>query len=1239
MTVNDIKDDKKVPLLITKLTPKVFETLTHLCSPLKPNKVSYEELCNKLKNKYAKSLSTALERSEFRRRNQLSNEKIQDYVLELKKMAGRCKFKDTEDQIKEKFMEGVLSRVVKFELMKSGSEMTLEECIKLARTVEAALWHTNSESEISEVFYANAKQQNRKPKQWPTQKKNTNNRRDVQCYCCGKRNHLKTDCTLRNKFCSECGQQGHIFRMCTKKNRQVNILAIEEAEQSNNKDEEPEPSIKNLFEEYETYSLDQVSKIPPHYITLNVNGQDLTFQLDTGSEVTVMSIEDKNKILKSFDMQDCNILFRNFDQSVTKPLGIITKVPVRLNEQFKKLKLFVVKNKVPRIIGRDWLNELNLWPPHIQDGLNIGTNSILTVADAELKLKDQFAEIFSPGWGNFKGDAITLKLKPDAKPKCLPARRVPFALREKVNNEISRLLKNGRIIPVQQNEWGTPVVPILKSDGSVRLCGDYKLTVNQALEVDHFPLPHVEVILNTLQNGEYYCELDLKEAYLQVPLSTESQDCTTIITEVGTYKYCYLPYGVSSGPGAFQRLMTKKLENIPNTIVFIDNIYIKGNNLQETYDTMCKVLGKLQECEFKLKPQKCKLFTKSLDVFGYRVNKNGVSMIQSNIDPLLNAQTPTNVTLLKSFLGKINYYSRFLKNMATVLTPLYECTKRNKFQWTAECEKAFQKIKKKLASATDLRHYDPQLPLILTCDASDTGLGAVLSNRDKEGVVKPIAFASKKLNEVEQKYATIDKEALAIIFGITKFYNYLYGRFFELETDNSALVRIFGPTKSIPKMAAKRLQHYAIFLSTFNYKVRHIKTSINPADFLSRTVTAIENKKEYMSRAYEDQSVVCYVNQSEMETLDWEKIQNESKTDAIFSKIIRYLTDGWPGKKCIQDEILPFYNIRNELTLDRGFLFWGYRILIPPAIRGAVLTELHKSHFGIIRMKEMARSYFWWPNLDSDIEGITKSCLICLQNSKSPTKTQKPWPVPSSVWSRIHADFLGPFYNKMYLVIVDSYSKWPEVFEMANITSNRTIEVFKSLFTRFGYPSHLVTDNGRSFTSTEFKEFCAKVGVKHTFTPPYHPATNGAAERFVETFKFTVTKIKESGYSLTSAINLFLMDYRGSPQRTTGVSPARLMLGREIRNRLSLLRPPPLREFIQEKVEKRNQGVRTIKFEMGQKVMVKDYRKDSKPWAQGVVIEESVPGVTYIVDVEGNKWKRHINQMLRCSELCAEDSR
>lgn len=1244
ITLNDVPKIKQTPLLLTNLSTKVLETLNHLCSPTRPIQKDYTELLQILQKRYTKSTSIALDRATFRSRNQKHNENIEDYIIELKKLAKRCEFKDPEEQVKEKFIDGVTKPLIKYELLKNG-DAKLETLIIMARSVEAAMQHSNlSEQEsmessqasggAKEMFYTGRRRESPatvQTKSKPNQIKTNNN---IKCFVCGKDNHLKSECSLKNKFCSECGKQGHIFRVCrsrqTKKLDAISDSVVDIEEDIHNLFESQEDNAE-MYCMYSNYTNSN-RKVPPQIISVLVEGKPVNLELDTGSEVSTLTVSDQLKLFPSKTIEKTNITFKNFDQSLSRPLGMIKNVNVEWNNSIKQVDVYIVSNDKPRIFGRNWLQLFDQWP--LELNRKVCDLKINQICDPVKTIKDKFMEVFSPGWGDFKGESISLKLKADAKPKFLPVRQVPFALKDKVKDEIKRLLNNKRIEPVKYSEWGTPVVPIVKSDGSVRLCGDYKVTLNPHLETDHYPLPHIETIFQTLKGGEYYCELDLKEAYLQAPLEPGSQDLTVINTELGTFKYLYLPYGVSTGPGSFQRLLSQKLSHIPNTIVFIDNIYMCGYDLQDMTKTLEAVLSVLKESGLKIKPNKCKFFRKSIEVFGYNVNKEGISVIKENILPVLQLPPPENITMLRSFLGKINYYSRFLKDMATILAPLYECTKTGKFKWTTDCQHSFELIKKKLMSVHNLSHYDPNLPLILSCDASSVGISAVLSNRGSDNIVKPIAFASKKLNDTEKRYSALDKEAMAIIFGVTKFYNFIYGRQFELETDSTALVRIFGPNKSIPKMAAKRLQHYAIFLSAFSYKIKHIPSNKNPADYMSRL--PFEDKD---NTSVDKKFTICtnYIDSSNAQMINWETIQVETRKDLLLSKILRYSYDGWPDIKLIDDDLKPFFIKRNEISIDRNCLFWGHRIIIPNSVKESVLNELHKSHFGSSRMIDIAKSYFWWPKLNEDIIEVTKQCINCLSYRNTPAKTNlKPWPLPPSPWYRIHADYLGPLFGKMFLVIIDSYSKWPEVFQMSNIGSGLTIEKFKELFLRFGFPIHLVTDNGTSFTCHDFKAFCKNVGINHTFTPPHHPATNGAAERFVETFKSNVTKIVESGKSLSYAIGIFLADYRVTPHKSTGVSPARLMLGREIRNRFSLLRPTPIYQDLvikQKNVVDSHGGSRRVDFVVGQRVMTRDYRKGQKPWTEGTIIEESIPGATYYIDVQGLRWKRHVNQMISVSQM------
>ncbi|XP_063534987.1 uncharacterized protein LOC134744969 [Cydia strobilella] len=318
--LNDVPEEKKVALLITKITSNVFETLQILCKTKKPITLTYKELCDTLTEKYKHTKTPLLDRAEFRRRNQLPTESVDDYVLNLRKLSRKCQFKDEEDQIKEKLVDGVYSKLIKFELMKQSAEAKLEDLIKLAKTVESAYKQANGEEETSNISYV--KPNSKMPRQrYAPSKKNNNNNTKSKCFCCGKDNHMKKDCTLKTKFCSECGQQGHIYKMCPKKYRQTNMLEVTNEEKTEDQGLE---DIKNLYEEYPTYTFDRVSRIPPHFIELTIgHGQKVQFEVDTGSEVSVMPLKFHKKYLKEYTMEKSKAIFRNFDQSESQPLGII----------------------------------------------------------------------------------------------------------------------------------------------------------------------------------------------------------------------------------------------------------------------------------------------------------------------------------------------------------------------------------------------------------------------------------------------------------------------------------------------------------------------------------------------------------------------------------------------------------------------------------------------------------------------------------------------------------------------------------------------------------------------------------------------------------------------------------------------------------------------------------------------------------------------------------------------------
>uniref|UniRef100_A0A5S6Q936 RNA-directed DNA polymerase n=1 Tax=Trichuris muris TaxID=70415 RepID=A0A5S6Q936_TRIMR len=299
--------------------------------------------------------------------------------------------------------------------------------------------------------------------------------------------------------------------------------------------------------------------------------------------------------------------------------------------------------------------------------------------------------------------------------------------------------------------------------------------------------------------------------------------------------------------------------------------------------------------------------------------------------------------------------------------PLYDFLKAgSQWSWNRQHTQLFNQLKRQLSSSDTLVHYDENLPIVLSTDACDRGLGAVLSHRFQSGVEKPIAFASRLLTDVERRYSTIDKEALAIVFGVTKFAQYLYGRQFTLRTDHKPLERIFGSHREFPKVATNRLTRWELILGTYNYTVKYTPADRNaPADALSRLpivgVTAspreMQSSGQLMALRLADLPVTR------------QELQPQSRKDPTLRAVSNYLENGWPRlKREIPEQIRPFAEKRDELSFEDRILLWQGRVIIPPVLRCQVLEMIHDGHPGICAMKSIARFHVCWPGFDNDIE-------------------------------------------------------------------------------------------------------------------------------------------------------------------------------------------------------------------------------------------------------------------------------
>ena len=412
----------------------------------------------------------------------------------------------------------------------------------------------------------------------------------------------------------------------------------------------------------------------------------------------------------------------------------------------------------------------------------------------------------------------------------------------------------------------------------------------------------------------------------------------------------------------------------------------------------------------------------------------------SKVTAIVNAPEPKDVKELRAFLGLVNYYGKFVKQLSTIAQPLNQLLcKGMKWMWSSKCREAFKKLKDILASSDVLAHYDPELPLRLDCDASAYGVGAVLSHQFPDDLL-PI-YASRTLSQAERNYTQTEKEGLALIYGVKKFHKFVYGRPFTLVTDHKPLVAILGSKKGLPTLAAARMQRWAIFLLGYLYSLEFRSTlKHSNADGFSRL--PIEDPEVINTPG---EAAVLNVHQITSLPMTAHELQEATSKDSVLSRVLGYTLRGWP--LAISEEFKSYYQHRSELTVEAGCLLRGMRVIIPQKYREWILTELHSSHPGIVRMKAISRSQVWWPSVDKAIEQTVQDCKACQEmRAQPPPSPLTPWPWPTNPWERIHIDFAGPFMGSMFVVVVDAHSKWLEVIRMTTTSASKTVEVLRDLF-------------------------------------------------------------------------------------------------------------------------------------------------------------------------------------------------
>ena len=829
---------------------------------------------------------------------------------------------------------------------------------------------------------------------------------------------------------------------------------------------------------------------------------------------------------------------------------------------------------------------------------------------------------------------VHLTVDQNAMPQVVPPKRLPVAIKPQLKKELD-VLSDRKVMMKEDDptEWVSQLATTTKKNGDLRICIDPQ-PLNKALKREHYQLPDIDDILPDLGKAKVFSKFDMQWAFWHLELDEESSKLTTFETPYGRYRWLRLPFGLKVSSEIFQKRLTTALDGLNGVKCIADDITVLG--IGDTYEEACtdhdmNMEAFLQRCKengIKLNLPKSKIKCKEMLFSGHQITSDGLKADDTKVKDILDMPKPQNVHDVQRLNGMINYLSRYLPNLSDTMKPIRQLTNKDvDWHWNKEQDDAFDKIKKMITSAPVLTYYRPELPLILQCDASDTGIGVAIL---QDG--KPLAYASKALTDTETRYAVIEKEMLAIVFGMERFHQYTFGRPVVVNSDHQPLETICKkPLNKVPK----RLQGMLMTLQKYDFEVKYKKgKSMHLADTLSRAY--VKNPLDKTIN-FETVNSVVPIKESKLQQL-----KEATRLDETSLILKRLIMNGWPEEReNVPNLAQPYFNVRDELAIQDGLIFRGERVIVPEEMRSDMKSCVHSSHMGIEACRRRARECLYWPNMNDEIKQFVSKCETCRKFERAqPNEPLNPTIPATRPYEKVGSD-LFQFDGKDYLITVDYFSDFFEVDKLDKTTSKAVIKKLKSHFSRNGIPNELVTDNGPQYDSDEFKTFAKEWNFDHLTSSPGHAKGNGKAESAVKIAKNLMRKAKDSGKDPYIA----LLDYRNTPTQGLNTSPAQRLFNRRTRTLLpttaklleqKTLDPIKTVNDIQRKKDKMkfyyDRTSKPLKpLEEGDVIRMKPFNMRNKTWKKAKVTER-LDDRSYLVETDYGMYRRNRQDLKSSNE-------
>ncbi|KAG1177351.1 hypothetical protein G6F36_010832 [Rhizopus arrhizus] len=790
----------------------------------------------------------------------------------------------------------------------------------------------------------------------------------------------------------------------------------------------------------------------------------------------------------------------------------------KIESHHEKVNTIITAKQLDRLFKTNQIKECYLAHVSIDGAKTAYLNHVENIdVSWAAEFSKEFPDVFKghiSGLPPMRDTQEIIVTKSDAVPVSRPPYKMsPLELTE-LRKQLDELLQKGLIEPCA-SEWSNPVLFVRKPNGDLRMCCDYRM-LNKVTLKQKIQLPRIDECLERLHKAKHFTSLDLTNGFHQQRLSEADSIKTAISTRYGQFCWKVVPFGLSNSGPAFQKMMNSVLADYIDkfVMVYLDDILIFSTGDEEQHKEHVRlVLKKLDEAKLIINKKKCRFNRKELTFLGFNISADGIKPAPEKVKAVLSWPAPTNVQQVRQFIGLAQHYRRFISGFAGIAAPLTNLTqgsgpKRRAISWTEDCQKSFELIKKKLATAPVLATPDMEKPFRIECDASDFAIGAVLL-QEENGIWKPLAFESKKLSQAERNYPAQERELLSILHALRTWRCFVEGNEYQVFTDHLPLKYLRSQNKPTPRLV-RWLSEVELYDPEILYKPgadNHVP------DLLSRR-DGVESKPEEQSMQPRYLYHISAAIKS-LPILDQDPIQDWP---------LHYLStpEKWPNR--ISKELAK---VKHQFVIKDNQVYRKERIpktdeyvelkFVPFARRADMVDSFHVGygHSGQANVYSLMKSRVWWPRMQNDISAWISKCPQC-QLARSSDKIKhhapmKPLDVPP-VFSRWHLDFIGELPltkngNKWILMAVDYTTNWPIARAIQNATGEEIVKfIYEEIVLRFGCPDEILTDRGANFMSKVVKQYISKIKSKHNLTSAFHPRSNGKCERLNQTFKKMLTK-------------------------------------------------------------------------------------------------------------------------------------